>query len=156
MRNWHLKYGNPACLGGSRDTCQSIVMQSPFVQSLHNARKTSRRSLAVFWKTIFTCHFSFILPKNHMGSQAAFYFIFFITPQLLGHFILPRLQMKKCLFVCSKSKVIIKYIKNMNSIYLNYFCFLTALFWWGAERIAWHAPDNDISHASMYNHTGCD
>ena len=26
-----LIYGNPACLGGSRDTCQSIVIQSPFV-----------------------------------------------------------------------------------------------------------------------------
>ena len=41
-----------------------------------------------------------------MGSQAAFYLIIvFIAP--LGPFILPRLQMKKYLFVCSKSKVII-------------------------------------------------
>ena len=102
---------------------ESVCSESP--QRKENFEKIFSSIL----KTIFTCHFSFILSKNHMGSQAAFYFFFFlIAPQLLGPFILPRL-IKKYLFVCSKSKVIIMYIKNTNSIYLNYFCFLTALFW---------------------------
>ena len=44
----------------------------------------------------------------------------------------PQLQMKNSenyLPVCSKSKVMIRYIENTNSRYFNYFCFPTALFW---------------------------
>ena len=64
--------------------------------------------------------------------------LFFIAPQLLGPFILPRLQMKKYLFVCSKSKVMIKYIENKNLI----------LFSDGIILVThWHAPDTDIFHA---------
>ena len=76
-----------------------------------------------------------MLSESHIGIPAAFYLLnyyFSTAPQLLGSFILPQLQMKNSenyLPVCSKSKVMIRYIENTNSRYFNYFCFPTALFW---------------------------
>ena len=96
--------------------------------SLHNARETLRRSFKIL-KTVL------MLTESHIGILAAFYLLnyyFSTAPQLLGPFILPRLQMKNSenyLPVCSKSKVMIKYIENTNSRYFNYFCFPMALFW---------------------------
>ena len=107
MRHLPLRYGNPACLVGSRD----------------------REDLSSILKTVF------MLSENHIGIPAAFYLLncYFSTAlQLLGSFILPRLHMKNSenyFPVCSKSKVMIRYIENTNSRYFNYFCFPTALFW---------------------------
>ena len=56
-----LIYGNPACLGGSRDTCQSIVIQSPFVYKSPERKESFEKIFRSILKNRFHVSFQFYL-----------------------------------------------------------------------------------------------